>query len=288
MLVRLLAVALLVSGWASSQQERSSPEFEVASVRRVEPGTRIPLIGSNGGPGTNQPETYECDYCPLKTFVEKAFDLKSFQVVLPEGLSGEHYMLRAKLAPASTAGDFRRMMLKLLQDRFALSYHMVSKEMTGYVLGVAKGGVKARIAVPEDVSDAGKAAQPLPMRDGLPDFKMDADGFPVMPGARGPVLYSDGASSRLVWGGATMPELAGRISIQMAAPVTDETGLRDRYDIRLRWSGDGLSGRAASAESEWPHLIDALRSQLGLTLERKSVSVQTVVVDHIERTPTDD
>jgi uncharacterized protein (TIGR03435 family) len=36
-----------------------------------------------------------------------------------------------------------------------------------------------------------------------------------------------------------------------------------------------------------PHIVDALRKQLGLVLEDTKVALDVLVVDHVDRTPTE-
>jgi uncharacterized protein (TIGR03435 family) len=82
--------------------------------------------------------------------------------------------------------------------------------------------------------------------------------------------------------------------------VRDATGLTGSYDIDLTWAPDkafeeGAVDATASAATppgaDIPapeaHLFTALRVSLGLKLERRNMQVQFVVIDHIERIPTE-
>jgi len=99
---------------------------------------------------------------------------------------------------------------------------------------------------------------------------------------------------------ATMQDLANELSAktQLAVPVTDETGLKAKYDFTLKFATPGWNGRyidipelgiVASdyeAMDPLPGLAAALQSDLGLKLERKRAPIEVLVVDHIERTPS--
>jgi uncharacterized protein (TIGR03435 family) len=119
----------------------------------------------------------------------------------------------------------------------------------------------------------------------------------------------------------TMQDLANRLTLQMDRPVTDATGLTAKYDFILTFSTEGLNGvgplgplpppppppggggqgndRGSPAlESSVPNvfvpdgetpmtLFGAVQTQLGLKLEAKKGNVDIIVVDHMERTPTD-
>ena len=83
------------------------------------------------------------------------------------------------------------------------------------------------------------------------------------------------------YGEATMPQLIQELSVQSGQPVNDATGLDGKYEISLFWvPGD-------YPENPGPTLIQALQEQLGLKLESKKAMVDIVVVDHMEKTPTE-
>jgi uncharacterized protein (TIGR03435 family) len=77
-------------------------------------------------------------------------------------------------------------------------------------------------------------------------------------------------------------------------PVTDATGLKEKYDVTLFWASDGAIRRAPSPpEAEpsdiaaGPDLIGAIQDQLGLSLEPKKGLVDILVIDHVEKIPTE-
>jgi uncharacterized protein (TIGR03435 family) len=98
----------------------------------------------------------------------------------------------------------------------------------------------------------------------------------------------------------TMATLASNLSTKGYGPVQDATGLTGKYDIDLTWTPDkgfeprpvditGSAATPAGADIPAPeaNLFTALRESLGLKLERRNVQVQFVVIDHIERIPTE-
>src|SRR5258706_10138478 len=95
-------------------------------------------------------------------------------------------------------------------------------------------------------------------------------------------------------------------------PVTDGTGLKGKYDYTLSFApeggmrpvmiggggpppppppGMGAAGAGGPAinpgDSDGPTLIAAVQQQLGLKLESKKGTVEILVVDHAEKTPTE-
>jgi len=61
------------------------------------------------------------------------------------------------------------------------------------------------------------------------------------------------------------------------APVDDTTGLGGTYDFELLWSNE------LAPSGDPPSFVTALQEQLGLRLERHSVSDEVFVVDRLER-----
>jgi uncharacterized protein (TIGR03435 family) len=114
----------------------------------------------------------------------------------------------------------------------------------------------------------------------------------------------------------TMQDLVERLSNLLSKPVTDETALKGKYDFTLTFSMDGLNnamlaersggdsvifvtlmapppgeggrGRGEMPDVEPPqNLFAAIQSQLGLKLDAKKGPVDLIVVDHAEKTPTE-
>ena len=72
----------------------------------------------------------------------------------------------------------------------------------------------------------------------------------------------------------TLRSTAGR-------PVVDKTGIEGNYDFTLNYAREG------DADSPLPSFFTALQETLGLKLEPLKVSLELVVIDHLEKTPTE-
>ena len=81
----------------------------------------------------------------------------------------------------------------------------------------------------------------------------------------------------------TVAELVNPLRSMVGGPVVDETGLTGSYDLKLEWTPD--TGTAATASDL--SIFTALREQMGLRLEPSKVTIDVVVVDRVERTPTE-
>jgi uncharacterized protein (TIGR03435 family) len=67
----------------------------------------------------------------------------------------------------------------------------------------------------------------------------------------------------------------------MKRPVADKTDANGAYEIKLRYATEN------DVESALPSLTTALREQLGLRLTSAKVPVEMVVIDHLEKAPTE-
>ena len=65
-------------------------------------------------------------------------------------------------------------------------------------------------------------------------------------------------------------------------PLVDASGIQGYYDIDLTAPAEVPDNRPAASE-----LLGALDKQLGLKASLKTLSVRMLVVDHLERIPTE-
>ena len=64
-------------------------------------------------------------------------------------------------------------------------------------------------------------------------------------------------------------------------PVADATGIKGNFDIRLKFAQEG------DVNSPLPSIFTALQEQLGLKLASRKVPLQMIVIDHVDRVPTE-
>lgn len=194
-----------------------------------------------------------------------------------------HFDIDARVPPGATKQDLRLMLQKMLAERFGLKLHHEKKEVLGYNLEVAKNGPRLTPSPP--------AAAPADTDHTLPDaFRgpptLDKDGFPVIP-------PGSGVTARGALGGRrtqrftrkSMPQLAEMLAGNLGRPVHDATGLAGEYDFLLRWVAD--SGASHSDDAPGPNLFVAIQQQLGLKLAAAKTPIDVLVIDHVEKTPTE-
>ena len=98
----------------------------------------------------------------------------------------------------------------------------------------------------------------------------------------------------------SMEWLVGLLSSQTHRIVTDGTGLKGKYDFVFSWKTEhdpmgvapplaegGVPLAGVPDLDKGPTLLIALRERLGLKLEPRKTMLDGVVVDHMEKKPTE-
>lgn len=255
--VSLLVLAAAVAAYG--QDTSVQPGFEVASVRRTD---------RCGGGGSIDPGSVVLRGVFLKAVLMEAFQVKMEQIEGPSWLEADCFDISAKMPDGATRTQVPAMLQALLRERFRLAAHKEDRPRSGWALVVDKGGPKFK----ED--------------DPNVNFMGREKGMMVVSSARTPYGALKGVMS--------MATLAADLSTKGYGPVQDLTGLKGRYDIDLRWTNPGADPKGPAGVTipippGWPEadLPTALRESLGLKLERRNVQVQFVVIDRIERIPTE-
>jgi uncharacterized protein (TIGR03435 family) len=212
---------------------------------------KINHLGENGGyRDTSRAGVVEFTNSTLQTCIRWAYDVRDFQIVgAPSWLNSDRYDIHAKAPPTTSDQQLRVMVQALLAERFGLKVHRDTKELPTYSLVALKG-----------VSKGGSK------------LKKTTSGVSTL--SAGPDRITDRA--------VTMATFASQLSTVLARVVVDKTGLTDRYDIKLEWV---LELEAATGDG--PSVLTAIQDQLGLKLEAGKGQVEVIVIDHVERVPTE-
>jgi uncharacterized protein (TIGR03435 family) len=88
-------------------------------------------------------------------------------------------------------------------------------------------------------------------------------------------------SNRLDVGHMDAEHIAGVLAHRAGQPVVDKTGLRGNFDFTLSYAP------VNDANSSLPDFFTALQEQLGLKLESQKVPVDFLVIDRVEKIPTE-
>jgi uncharacterized protein (TIGR03435 family) len=275
------------------------PRFEVASVK---PGPPDGIGSMNGGPlpvgpfnqTNHDPGRITRTNVRLGRVIQVAYDFPIDRISGPDWLFDDVITIVATVPVGTSVSDFRLMVQSLLAERFQLTTHRSTKQVSGYALEVAKNGPKLK--------ESGKG----PVKESKGDVKrdeicrgcnniviQDESGFPAprpgnpmfLPGAGfSATIAVNGKNRTSVLNGGTKA-IADYLGNAIGSPVEDRTGLTGIYDVHLEFVPDSPDATAVAAEPG-SGIFDAVPSQLGLKLTPAKVPVETLVIDHLEKAPT--
>jgi uncharacterized protein (TIGR03435 family) len=242
------------------------------------PAARQGNVGVLGGPGTAGPTRIEYRL-PMTFLVMTAYKISYFQLSGPDWINSEMYDIVAKVPPGATKEQCSLMLQSLLAERFKLQIHREMKDLPTFSLVLAKNGPKLKLHV-----EAPQPADPArPPADVSGPLKTDPDGYPVL--SPGRHMANVAGHNRLRIENKDLVWLVEELSGQLGRPVNDETGLKGQYDFALFWLSESFL--ATAGRDRGPDLIAAVQEQLGLKLEEKKGPVELIVIDHVEKTPTE-
>jgi uncharacterized protein (TIGR03435 family) len=233
----------------------ANPSFEVATIKPSKPDQPGKLFGVRG-------DRFKTINTTLLDLISFAYDVHAKQVIgATDWMESEKFDIDAQPdTPGSpNRQQLKTMVQKLLADRFQLKFHQDKKELSAYVLGVAKSGSK------------------LKKSDG------DPNGLP------GLFFRQLGV---LTVRNATMADFAQLMqSAVLDRPVVDQTGLQGKWDFLLKWTPDesqfgGMGMKVpppSDAADAPPPLFTAIQEQIGLKLDAGKAPVQVLVLDHVEK-----
>jgi uncharacterized protein (TIGR03435 family) len=288
--IRYVLVSAFASLAAFCQTPAAPVEFEVASVK---PSVESANVMANVSRGLHiDGAMVSFNGMPLKWFVHYAYTVKESQVSGPAWLNAERFDIVAKLPAGATREQIPAMMQALLADRFKMTLHRESKESSVYALVVAKGGMKMKESPLDPDTD-----------DGPGKANVDVN---VVGSERGATInMGKGASvafegQRLVAKKVTMVYLVDSLARFVDRPVVDMTGLTGTYDCTLDYNlddvralilssappGTPLPPRQAEVGETTVSLMDSLAA-VGLKMEPRKAPLDLLVIDHVEKTATE-
>jgi uncharacterized protein (TIGR03435 family) len=237
----------------------SPPNVQFPGIRPIGPGGRFTAVGLT--PRALAQLAYGRDGALLQTQIisdAKWLDTEQFDIV---GTSA------ALTATANPFGVVRGLLQTLLRERLQARMHADTRTLPTFELVLARRDGKTG---PQLLP----ATAPCAPMGTAPSSDVPRCGFTrVAPGQWSARSLDLGVLATTL---AHQPDV-GRV-------VRNQTGLRGRFDVELRFSTQ-LAG-AANTNAD-PDLFTALQEQLGLKLESSRGPVEVIVVDQIER-PTAD
>ncbi len=256
--------------------------FEVVSVReeKSSPGLPSPVqIEST-------PNGYRMKSVPLMAVIQiaytpsqGAYHFGPNQIVgLPKSHDSIRYDIEAKVSeedlpkwndPALQPAMLRTMLQAVLVDRFKLVVERESKVVPIYEMTVGRRDPKFK---------SSEGASLAEIRQKHPNARA----------LRGDAIGATGPNSGQQWlFGVTMPSLGEFLSTMAGRPIHDKTGLAGKYDItyqlELPLSQQESAGTALPPDFFSSQIVYVLQDQLGLKLRSAEGSMESLVIDHVER-----
>jgi uncharacterized protein (TIGR03435 family) len=224
--------------------------FEVASIRAVQPHS-LEDIQRGIGQGSISPfpaNRFTANYIPLSVVVWIAFGIYTNRITgAPDWLDSQLWQISAKVDGDAILS--RDQMRPLLQDLLRQRFHLSAHRESRLVAGYALVVAKG-------------GAKLQASEDGDKSF------FYILP---------NGVEGRAT----SLATLAGALERSSGHPVIDKTGIDGKYNIKVRYAP------ANDPKSDLPDLFTALQEQPGLKLEPQKVPVDYLVIDHIDKIPTE-
>ena len=237
------------------------PAFEVSTVKQNKSRNTGSIFSFQNG-------RFTAFNASLMSLIgREAYGITDLQILGgPKWLNSERFDIEAK-TDSSVAdklrmleGDQRtleeqRILQQLLADRFKLATHWDAKDLPVYALVVGKKGANLHASTEPN---------------------------------SGPHIFF--ITGQFIAQDRTLQEIARAMTQQLSGElgriVVDQTDLKGRYDLTLRWTPDidaaPVKGDNASPAPSGPSIFTAIQEQLGLKLESTRAKVQVLVIDHAE------
>jgi uncharacterized protein (TIGR03435 family) len=233
----------------------ASPSFEVATIKPTKPDEQRKAFLVRG-------RRFQTINVSLNEMMSFAYGVHAKQVMgAPSWAETDKFDIDAQPDGEGAPSDkqWKGMLQKLIVERFKLSFHRDKKELSVYVLSVAKTGQK------------------------LTKSEGDPNGLPG--------LFFQGLGDLHVTN-ANMADFAGLMQeAVLDRPVLDQTGLNGRFDFTLKWTPDdsqfgGMGAKIpppTDSAAAPPGLYTAIQEQIGLKLDATKALAEVLVIDHVEK-----
>ncbi len=293
-----------------------APAFEVATIRaapsiqdlvqQIQSGKAKLGMSVDGA-------RVDMGFSSLADLIRIAYRVKAYQVQGPEWMPQQRFEIQAKIPEGVSQDKLPEMLQALLAERFKLAIHRDKKELPIYALIVGKNGPKLTAASSEQDAPLPDSPGGLSIGTEKGQMKMvqDGKGGMVMQGGgqTGTIKTSASANGvHLEMSKITLAALVDMLAPMVDRPVLDFTDLTGSYQIALDLPIEDMlilaqkqmatlgmqmpgpppgANPADAASTPGGSAIFTAMEKLGLKLDSRKAPVETIVVDHLEKTPTE-
>jgi uncharacterized protein (TIGR03435 family) len=291
-MTRIALFAAFLPVLAVAQTAPSHLEFEVASIRPAPPIDASVKIGVH-----IDGAQVHFEYLSVRDCMRYAWAIKDFQIVGPDWIGSDRWDIIAKLPQGAKSDQVPEMLQNLLTERFKLTFHRDKKEFAVYALMPGKGGLKLKETPPDSASDAAAAPRS--------NVNVNAQGSAagVFVDFGGGSYYSF-ADNKLVGHKLSMDRIVDTLGRYTDKPVVDmtEAPATKYYDFSFDitaedWrtmlirtaikAGVSLPPEAVKMADASTDSLTTAMELVGLKLDSRKAPLDVMVIDHADKTPTE-
>jgi len=298
---------------------KPSPPLDMAKLAADMQGGKMPRFGPHVDAAR---ASYT--HMPLKLLIAVAYGVKAYQISGPGWLASEPFDIEAKMPDQASKDDAPRMLQTLLEERFNLAVHRDTQEHRVLALVVGKNGPKLKPSPTNlEAIDENAPLKPGEMKmegqDGPIKVTRNSDGSVTMNmGTKGTIiqrmdmenksLHLDAnlitmtgladALTAMLHGGGTdsrqvvdMTGLTGNYQVSLEIPLSDLLATARRQGLAAKGPegvGDSSDAPAlAASDPEGGSTLFRSVENLGLRLEPRKAKVEQLIIDHVEKNPTE-
>lgn len=269
----------------------------------------------------------EYNYLSLRDLIVAAYKVKAIQVTGPGWMATEHFDIVATMPEGSKEADAPAMLQALLAERFKMVVHRETQEHPVLALVVGKGGPKMKESPgdappidPDVPLKQGEMQVDTPDGPARMTVDMKKGGATINMGTKGVITYGMDSQTMMMHMTSTKTTMAAladtltQMMTQMGGgtgrQVLDMTGLKGNYEVSLEFSladmaaaaraqGMDVPGGGGGSSSKPEGIAQAADpggggstvyksvEALGLKLDQRKAPVEQIVVDSVEKSPTE-
>ncbi|MGD1092958.1 MAG: TIGR03435 family protein [Bryobacteraceae bacterium] len=295
---------ILAFAFATAVFGQTGPTFDVASIKPAVPPGMPDRMSGKFRVGMNiDGARVDIGFMSLADLIRIAYRVKPYQITGPNWMSSERWDIQATLPDGASRDQVPEMLQALLVERFGLKVHRENKEHAVYALIVGKNGPKLKESEPDAHASASAGSNQV-------SVNRDDKGVVVTGGRAGNTRMSmgPGGTMHMEAAGMTMAQLTEMLSGFVDRPVVDMTDLKGNYQVAMDVSREdlvnvarragvmmtpgGLGGdpgkppEETASDPSGSSIFEAIQ-QLGLKLDPRKAPLDIIVVDHLEKAPTE-
>lgn len=254
--------------------------FEVASIKPVGPldGDAI-MSGKRKPPGMSVDNALiVINSWSIIQMISSAYGVSRNQVVggpawLSSLMNTPRFDIAATMPEGATKQQIPEMLQALLAERFKLSAHREKRDAPAYALIVGRDGPTLKEAAP-----------------GMPESERPSTARPEDD------RNSENGRIRYEYDSVTMEKFASLLSRNLDRPVVDQTGLKGRYqasyvvdlmaDVNRALMSVSPNADPVGSVDPRDSIASSLK-RLGLKLDSRVLPTDVIVIDHVEKMPTE-